>query len=32
VGQLDDRFDSTRDDKTAYLLGLWWSDVLYFDL
>ncbi len=29
---LDDHFDSTRDGKTCYPLGLEWSDVLYFEL
>jgi hypothetical protein len=29
---LNDHFDSTRDGKTSYPLGLEWSDVLYFEL
>jgi hypothetical protein len=29
---LDDHFDSTRDGKTCYPLGLEWSNVLYFTL
>jgi hypothetical protein len=30
--RLDDDFDNTRDSKTEYPLGLYWSDILYFDL
>lgn len=30
--RLDDDFDNTRDSKTDYPLGLYWSDILYFDL
>jgi hypothetical protein len=29
---LDDDFDSTRAEKTEYPLGLYWSDMLYFQL
>ncbi len=30
--RLDNEFDSTRDNATEYPLGLYWSDVLYFEL
>jgi hypothetical protein len=30
--RLDDDFDSVRDDKTEYPLGLYWDEVLYFEL